>query len=135
MPHFSLPSCSELIYPDFIHQRNTILATHHAQAGEVVDLASWADDLPSQQSKAIAKGKGLELARLVIKASVDMHKHDYCHVDGPIVVHCIDGVINLKKPDSQIRLSAGLLTWLEGRTAHALTGVQDSIVLLTIVLV
>jgi len=111
------------------------MSTHHAKACEVVDLASWADDLPTEHSKAIAKSSGLELARLVIKAGIDMHKKNYCHVDGPIVVHCIEGEIELKTPDSQIRLGAGQLAWLEGRTEHALTGVQDSVVLLTIVLV
>jgi len=111
------------------------MATHHANAGDIVDLATWADDLPAEQSKAIAKSRGLELARLVIKAGIDMHKHDYCQVDGPIVVHCIVGEIELKTPDSQTRLSAGQLTWLNGGAEHALTGVQDSVVLLTIVLV
>lgn len=40
------------------------MATQHARVGEIVDLASWADDLPIQQSKAITKCHGLELARL-----------------------------------------------------------------------
>lgn len=111
------------------------MATHHAKSGEVVDLASWADDLPTEQTKAIVKTSGIELARLVIKAGINMHKADYCHVDGPIVVHCIEGEIVLKTPDAQIRLSAGQLAWLEGRTEHALRAVQDAVVLLTIVLV
>ncbi len=111
------------------------MAIHHAKSCEIVDLASWADDLPTEQSKAIVKSSGIELARLVIKAGIDMHKADYCHVDGPIVVHCIEGEIELKTPDARIRLSAGQLTWLEGQTDHALSGLQDSVVLLTIVLV
>jgi hypothetical protein len=35
------------------------MATHHANSGEIVDLATWADDLPTDKSKAIAKIENL----------------------------------------------------------------------------
>ena len=111
------------------------MATHHAAAGEVVDLATWADDLPSEKSKVIMKTTGLELARLVIGAGVDMHQAGDCQVDGPVVVHCIEGQIELKTDAGRSRLRAGQLAYLEGHTDHALTGIDDSVVLLTIVLV
>ena len=111
------------------------MSTHHAIPGEIVDLATWADDLPAEKSKVIFKTAGLELARLVIKAGVDMHSGGYCHVDGPIVVHCIVGEVELKTPAYKTRLGAGQLTYLEGGTEHALSGVDDSVVLLTIALV
>ncbi len=47
------------------------MSTHHAAAGEVVNLATWANDLPSEKSKSIVKTDGVELARLVIKADED----------------------------------------------------------------
>ena len=110
------------------------MSTHHAAPAEVVDLATWANDLPTEKSKAIVKTDGVELARLVIKAGEDMHKHGFCHVDGPTIFHCIEGEINLKTPDMQVRLHAGQLAYLEAQTKHAVNGVQDSVVLLTIVL-
>ena len=110
------------------------MATHHAAAGEVVDLETWANDLPVEKSKVITKTRGLELARLVIGAGVDMHHADYCSVAGAVVVHCIEGRILLKTEAGQTILGRGQLAWLGGGTEHALAGIEDSVVLLTIVL-
>lgn len=110
------------------------MATHHAAPGEVVDLETWANDLPVEKSKVITKTRGIELARLVIGAGVDMHHADYCSVPGAVVFHCIEGKILLKTTAAEISLAQGQLAYLEGDTEHALAGVEDSVVLLTIVL-
>ncbi|ASJ73597.1 cupin domain-containing protein [Granulosicoccus antarcticus] len=110
------------------------MSTHHAKAGEIVDLATWANDLPFEKSKAIVKSNGFELARLVIKAGEDMHKNGLCHVNGPTIFHCIEGEIDLQTSDTTVRLHAGQLAYLESQAKHAVTGIQDSVVLLTIVL-
>jgi hypothetical protein len=110
------------------------MATHHAAAGEVVDLETWANDLPAEKSKVITKTRGLELARLVIGAGVDMHHADYCSVPGAVVIHCIEGEVLLKTSTAQVALRPGQLAYLDGGTEHALAGIDDSVVLLTIVL-
>ena len=110
------------------------MATHHAQSGELVDLTSWADDLPSRGSKAIAKSDRLELARLVVPADTEMHRSKYCRVSGPIVVHCLEGKIELKTRDAITTIKAGQLVYLLADTDHAIKGVLDSVILLTIVL-
>ncbi len=111
------------------------MATHHASPGEVVDLATWGDELPAPHSKAIAKTAGLEIARLVLGAGEDMPAHDNCSVPGPIVIHCMEGEIEIATPAGRERLRPGQLLWLEGGMEHALKGVLASVVLLTIVLV
>lgn len=63
-----------------------------------------------------------------------MLKPGICHVDRPIVVHGLDREVVLKTPEYQIRLFAGQLAWLTSRNEHALTGIQDSVELLKIVL-
>lgn len=110
------------------------MATHHAIAGERVDLATWADDLPIEHSKVIAKTKEFELARLVLQAGSEMHKSDYCRVKGSIVFHCFDGEIKVRTRDTVETLASGQLLYLEGNTEHALIGIKKSTVLLTIVL-
>jgi len=110
------------------------MATHHAASGELVDLKSWANDLEVEKSKVIAKTNGLEIARLVIDAGVDMHHSDYCSVNGASVFHCIEGQITLKTKDDQIVLKQGQLVFLDAGVEHALSGVEKSVVLLTIVL-
>ena len=98
------------------------------------NLASWSHDLPDGQSQAIAKVEHLELARLVIEAGKQMHRDGYCHVDGPVVFHCLEGEIELKTPDRARRVRAGQLVYLLGGTDHTIAGIADSVVLLTIVL-
>jgi len=110
------------------------MATHHAAAGEVVDLETWANDLPTEKSKVITKTRGLELARLVIGAGVDMHHADYCSVSGAVVIHCIEGEVLLRTSTAQVPLKPGQLAYLDGGTEHALAGIRESVVLLTIVL-
>lgn len=110
------------------------MATHHAVSGELVDLKSWANDLEVEKSKVIAKTNGLEIARLVIEAGVDMHHADFCSVNGASVFHCIEGQITLKTRDTQINLKQGQLVFLDAGVEHALIGVEKSVVLLTIVL-
>ncbi len=111
------------------------MATHHAIAGEPVDLATWGQEITPEHSKAITKIHGLELAKLILQAGEDMHPHGYCNVAGPIVIHCIHGKIRVRTRDIAETLTDGQLLYLEGGTDHALTGVVKSVVLLTIVLI
>jgi quercetin dioxygenase-like cupin family protein len=110
------------------------MATHHAAAGEVVDIETWANDLKVEKSKVITKTTGVELARLVLDAGADMHHTDYCSVKGTVVIHCIEGEIMLKTPDATRSIEKGQLVFLNGDTEHAIVGVKKSVVLLTIVL-
>jgi hypothetical protein len=110
------------------------MATHHAEPGEVVDLPTWAEDLSVEKSKVIAKIAHLELARLIIGGGTEMQSSGYCQVPGPIVVHCIDGEIELLMPEGARTILAGQLVYLLGSTEHSIRGVRDSTVLLTIVL-
>lgn len=108
------------------------MATHHASPLEVVDLKTWAEDLQIEKSKAIVKGSGIELARLVIEAGTDMHQSGYCSVEGEVIIHCLEGEIVVKTPEGSQTLQAGQLVFLDRERQHALSGVQRSVVLLTI---
>lgn len=110
------------------------MATHHAQPGEIVDLDRWADDIPERKSKAIAKLPGLELARLAVDQDTEIHHSKYCQVTGPIVIHCLEGEVRLTVPDKILSIKTGQLVYLREKTEHSLTGVTDSVVLLTMVL-
>ena len=70
----------------------------------------------------------------MVGAGKQMHRAGDCHVDGPVVVHCLDGEIEVKTPAAAQRLRAGQLMYLLGGTDHAITGIVDSVVLPTIVL-
>ncbi len=108
------------------------MATHHAASSQVVDLQTWANDLPSEKTKVIKKAKRLELARLVLDAGVSMHHSNYCSIEGESIIHCIEGEITVKTPEKSINLREGQLVFLDSHIKHALSGVKKSVVLLTI---
>lgn len=108
------------------------MATHHASPLEIVDLQTWADDLETEKSKAIVKGNGIELARLVIDAGANMHQGGFCSVAGEVIIHCLSGEILVSTPEGEQTLQAGQLVFLDRERPHALSGVQKSVVLLTI---
>jgi len=107
------------------------MATHHAAPGEIVDLASWADDLPSEKTKAIIKTNDIELARLVIPKGKEYPNHK---VSGPIVVQCVQGKIELTAMGTTQELHSGQLLYLAAGELHSLKGVEDSVILLTILI-
>ena len=108
------------------------MATHHAKPNEIVDLQTWADDLPVEKSKVIVKTKEMQLARLVLLAGQEFKEH---LVAGPITVHCIEGEIEFFAMETSQTMTAGQLVYLERGQPHALTAKSDSIILLTIVFV
>lgn len=106
------------------------MATHHASPFEIVDLETWADDLPRKKTKVIAKTPDMELARLVIGAGEVFPDH---RVAGPIVVHCVEGEIEFSADDETKTLKADQLLYLQPGVPHSLRGTKDSVVLLTII--
>ncbi len=105
------------------------MATHHAQPGEIVDLGTWADDLQKNMTKVVMKSKDMEIARLVIPAGKVIPDHK---VSGPIIVHCIQGRINFTAMGMTQKLNNGQLLYLQSSEPHSLEGIEDSVILLTI---
>lgn len=106
------------------------MATHHASSSEIVDLETWAQDLPEEHSKVIIKTTGLELARLSFSTGDEFPTHQ---VSGPIVVHCIKGRIEFKTSKNTEIMEPDQLVYLEPNEPHSIRAISDSVVLLTIV--
>ena len=106
------------------------MATHHAAPSEIVDLETWAQDLPKEHTKAIVKTPEMELARLVFPAGGEFPDHK---VSGPIVVHCIEGEIEFVAMGVTRILKTGQLVYLLPDEPHSIRAISDSVVLLTII--
>ena len=106
------------------------MATHHASPSEIVDLETWAQDLPNEHAKTIVKTREMELARLVFPAGGEFPNHK---VSGPIVVHCIKGEIEFTAMDATRILKPGQLLHLMPDEPHSLRAITDAVVLLTII--
>ncbi len=106
------------------------MATHHANPGEIVDLQTWAADLPKEHTKAIVKTDEMELIRMVLPAGKGIPEHK---VDSAITVQCIAGKIAFTAMGTTKVLNYNQLIHLMPGETHSVKAVEDSIVLLTIV--
>ncbi|MEQ8289554.1 MAG: cupin domain-containing protein [Gammaproteobacteria bacterium] len=105
------------------------MATHHASAGEVVDLDRWTTDLTVDQTKVIVKTEKFELARLVLPKNKQIPSHK---VEGPIIVHCTRGEIEFLIDGIPLLLKSNQLLHLKPGEPHSLKAKADSVILLTI---
>lgn len=104
------------------------MALHHAEPGEVVDLRPLGDALTTARTAALVKTDRFEAARLVIPAGTDIPRHA---VAGYTILHCLEGRVALQAR-SDIELGAGDWVHLDRGEPHALRGIEDASLLLTI---
>ena len=107
------------------------MAITHAVSGQLVDVQPLGDQLCEARNVALFKTDALEVMRLVMPAGKTMPSHE---VKGDITIHCLEGEADLMAGGLIQRMKAGQLVWLEGGVSHALTAVQDSSLLVTLVL-
>ena len=107
------------------------MALPHAASGDVITLQSGGEDFSQFSSIALAKTEGLELIQMIMPKGKSMPEH---HVSGEITLLCLQGEIAVDAHGAVKVLRAGEMLYLLGGQAHALTAVQDSLALLTILL-
>ena len=106
------------------------MATHHAKPGETVNLATWADDLAKEKTKAIVKTDAMELIRLVLSAGAHLPHHK---VPGPITVQCVKGKIEFTAMGATQEMQAGELLHLAPGEPHSVKAIENAVILLTII--
>jgi quercetin dioxygenase-like cupin family protein len=107
------------------------MALHHAASGEVVDLAPLGSGLREAHTRALVKKDDFEAIRLVLPAGDELPAH---RVSGRFILHCLEGRVSLTAPAGAIELSADQWVYFEGGIPHAVRAIEDSSLLLTILL-
>ena len=107
------------------------MAIAHAASGQLVDVQPLGNLLCEARTVALFKSDELEVMRLVMPAGKTMPSH---WVKGEVTIHCLEGGVDLTAGGLTQRMKAGQLVWLQGGVDHALTAVQNSSLLVTIVL-
>jgi quercetin dioxygenase-like cupin family protein len=107
------------------------MALHHALSGELIDIRPLKSNLKNATTKTLYKSNHLEVFQMVLLAGKAMPEH---HVTGEITVQCIEGSIEFTAAGTSQLMRAGDLMCLAGGVAHALKAVEDSSVLVTILL-
>ena len=107
------------------------MAIASAASGEIVDVGPLGDALAGSRTTALVNAASLKVTRLVVPAGKDIPEHA---ATGDITVQCLEGVVDFAAGGRTQRLAAGKLLYLAACTPHALRGVEDASVLVTMVL-
>lgn len=103
----------------------------HASSGQLIDIRPLGAQLSSAPSRAILKSSSLELMRMVLPAGRTVAEHQ---VPGEITIQCLEGGVELSAHGAPQVLRAGDMVYLEGGVPHALHALEDSSLLVTILL-
>jgi quercetin dioxygenase-like cupin family protein len=107
------------------------MAIPHAAPGIPTNLWGEGESLSEARTNALVKTDAFEAIRLVIPAG-----HEVCRnhqVEGPITVQCLAGQISFTAGDDAHVVRQGHWLFLPGGVPHTITGVEDSLVLLTVI--
>lgn len=107
------------------------MAISHAASGQLIDVHPLAAKLGEARTLALFKTDGLEVMRLVVPAHKTVPSHQ---VKGEITVQCLEGEIDFTAAGQTQRMKAGQLLYLAGGVEHSLKALQDSSLLVTLVL-
>lgn len=102
------------------------MAIHHCRSGEAARLAPVED--ASARTRALARTPAFEAIHLVVRAGEAIARHE---VAGSMTLYCIAGHVRFEG-GSPPELRAGDWLFLDPGTPHALEGISDSSLLLTI---
>ncbi|MEO8747353.1 MAG: cupin domain-containing protein [Rhodanobacter sp.] len=106
------------------------MALPHAVSGEIVDVRPLGEKLEQGISVTLVKAAHLQVFRFVLLKGKEFAEHK---VHGGITVQCLEGVVEFTSHERTQMLRAGELVYLAGDVPHALKGVEDASVLVTIV--
>lgn len=107
------------------------MAIPHAEPGDVIDVRPLGPALAGARSHALFKSNDLEVIRLVLKAGQGLPPHN---VTGEITLQCLEGRVAFTCAAGLRELAAGQLIHSTRNELHGLRALEDSSLLLTIVL-
>lgn len=103
----------------------------HAQSGQAISIAPFAQALAQQRTVALFKSEQLEVIRLVLLAGKSMPAHK---LSGEITIQCLEGRLDVQVAGQSTLLQPGELMFLLGAVPHSVTALDDASALVTIVL-
>ena len=103
----------------------------HAISGEPVDLAPLGPSFREARTSALVKTDSFEAIRLVIPAEGSIPPHK---VSGKFTLHCLEGRVRLGLSEGAVELAANEWVYFDGGVLHSLEGVENSSLLLMIML-
>lgn len=106
------------------------MAIPHALPAQAIDVQPFGARLAGEKTVALFKSQDLEVIRMVLPAGKRLPAHK---VAGGLVLHCLEGRLQVEVESRQHALNAGQLLHLPANVTHAVSALEDSSALLTIV--
>jgi quercetin dioxygenase-like cupin family protein len=107
------------------------MGMHHAKSGEVINLLPSYDRIEPPITTAIIKTDQLQVIRMVVPAGKEIAPHK---VANPITVQCLQGRVEFQVDEGWSLLEQGQMLFVEGEEMHAIRGIQNSMLLVSIFL-
>lgn len=107
------------------------MAMPHAAQGQKLDIPRLGSVSAEARTQTLFKTAELEVMRLVVLKGKQMPTHSMAR---SITVQCLEGCVALTAMGRTEQLRPGQLMYLEGGQRHALEGIEDAALLLTILL-
>ena len=105
------------------------MAIPHATPNEAVSVGPLGPDLAATKTWTVLKTERMQVIRLVVPAGKEIPAHD---APGEITVQCVEGRVAFTAAGRTQELAPGQLIYLTARETHALRGIEDASLLVTI---
>ncbi|MDM0049886.1 hypothetical protein [Variovorax sp. J22R115] len=105
------------------------MAITHASSGQVVNLGAL--DMHAEETCALLKARDVEIMWLVLPAGRRVPSHA---VSTSMTLQCLRGRVEVHLDGNLKLLEAGQIMYLAGRLLHGLHALEESRVLMTLVL-
>ena len=102
-----------------------------ARPGELIDVGPLGSALADAKTRTLLKTDDMEVLRLVLQAGKTIAEHK---APGEITVHCLEGRVQFIAMDKTNELTTGKLLYLPAAEPHALHALEDSSLLVFILL-
>ena len=107
------------------------MALEHAQPFDVIALRPLGTKLTKIKTHSLLKTEKLQLMRVILAQGEGMPSH---HIQGEVVIQCIEGLVAVASSMRSCLLEAGDLVVLPPGESHSVKAEQDSSLLVTLLL-
>ncbi|MEO8524893.1 MAG: cupin domain-containing protein [Caldimonas sp.] len=107
------------------------MAIHHALSGELIDVRPLGAAIATTRTATLYKTRHLEVFRMVLPAGKEIPEH---RVVGELTVQCLEGSVEFSIGSTHDVMRSGGLKCLAGGIPHSLRAIEDSSVLVTLLL-
>jgi quercetin dioxygenase-like cupin family protein len=105
------------------------MSVPNAKPGEVVDVRPLGAALATTATRTLVKTDAVTVIRMVVPVGTEIPTHT---AKGELVVQCLEGKIAFTACGKTHDLEAGHLLYLPTGEPHALRGIEDGSLLLTV---